>query len=177
MARCPSSPSYQDSLGLRCHGCYLLRLILSRANVTDFCRAKPLLKRHPKAVVFSIIDTRYDSDFIRGFVHQRGGIVIISSKAGHAIKPDFDERLSGERHRIENLCARPKFYRRIATRYAKLRITFSGMVSLAGILVWLEGRPVFPRHGLSVHTESEPRRHRDHRGGGWWPTDHTQHTE
>ncbi len=54
------------------------------------------------------------------------------------IQPPFDEHLYRERHRIENLFARLKAFRRIATRYEKLHATFAATVSLACILVWLK---------------------------------------
>jgi transposase len=43
-----------------------------------------------------------------------------------------------ERHRIENLFARLKAFRRIATRYEKPHVTFAALVTLACILVWLK---------------------------------------
>ena len=43
-----------------------------------------------------------------------------------------------ERHRIENLFAKLKAFRRIATRYEKLHSTFAAMLSLACILIWLK---------------------------------------
>ena len=52
-------------------------------------------------------------------------------------KPSFDEHLHRERHRIENLFARLKTFRRVATRYEKLHSTFAAMVSLACILIHL----------------------------------------
>ncbi|MBC7366925.1 MAG: transposase [Undibacterium sp.] len=41
-----------------------------------------------------------------------------------------------ERHRIENLFARLKSFRRIATRYEKLHDIFAEMVSLSCRLIW-----------------------------------------
>jgi transposase len=83
------------------------------------------------------MDKGYDSDAIRAHVHQLGGVAVIAPKANRTIKPPFDEHLYRERHRIENLFARLKSFRRIATRYEKLHSTFAAMVSLACILVWL----------------------------------------
>jgi len=68
-------------------------------------------------------------------VNQLGGIAVIPPKANRAVKPNFDELLYCERHRIENLFARLKAYRRIATRYEELHVTFAAMVTLACILV------------------------------------------
>jgi transposase len=119
-----------DALG------YPLGFILTEANVSDFDQAKPLLKTHLMPNAFAIMDKGHDSDSIRAFVNQLGAIAVIPPKANRAIKPDFAEHLYGERHRIENLFARLKSYRRIATRYEKLHVTFAAMVFLACILVW-----------------------------------------
>jgi len=71
-------------------------------------------------------------------VNQQGGLAVISPKANRAVKPAFDEHLYQERHRIENLFARLKAYRRIATRFEKLHSSFSAMTSPACILIWLK---------------------------------------
>ena len=65
-------------------------------------------------------------------------MAVIPPKANRAVKPDFDEHRYCERHRIENLFARLKAFRRIATRYEKPHVTFAAMVTLACILVWLK---------------------------------------
>jgi len=41
------------------------------------------------------------------------------------------------RHLIENLFARLKQFRRIATRFEKLAMNFAAMITLACICVWL----------------------------------------
>ena len=84
------------------------------------------------------MDKGYDSDAIRAYVNQHGGVAVIAVKASRAEKPPLAEHLYCERHRIENLFARLKSFRHIATRYEKLRATFAAMVTLACILVWLK---------------------------------------
>lgn len=137
MARSRSSLSTKIHLACDALG-YPLGFIITGANVSDFDQAKPLLKTHLKPNAFAIMDKGYDSDSIRAFVNQLGGIAVIPPKANRAAKPDFDEHLYHERHRIENLFCRLKSYRRIATRYEKLHVTFAAMVSLSCILVWLK---------------------------------------
>jgi transposase len=61
-----------DALG------YPLGFILTGANVSDFDQAKPLLKRHLKPGARAIMDKGYDSDPIRAYVNQLGGIVVIA---------------------------------------------------------------------------------------------------
>ena len=137
MARSRSSLSTKIHLACDALG-YPLSFILTGANVSDFDQAKPLLTRHLGATSFAIMDKGYDSDVIRAYVNQLGGVTVIPPKVNRVSKPDFDEHLYRERHRIENLFARLKSNRRIATRYEKLHVTFTAMVSLACILIWLK---------------------------------------
>jgi transposase len=137
MARSRSSLSTKihmacDSLG------YPLGFILTGANVSDFDQAKPLLARYLRPNCHAIMDKGYDSDAIRAYVNQLGGVAVIALHPGRSQKPAFDEHLYRERHRIENLFARLKAFRRVATRYEKLHSTFSAMVSLACILIRLQ---------------------------------------
>ena len=120
-----------DALG------YPLGFILTGANVSDFDQAKPLIKRHLQPGSYAIMDKGYDSDAIRECVNQQGGVAVIAIHPSRSQKPAFDEHLYRERHRIENLFARLKTYRRIATRYEKLLSSFTAMLSLACILLWL----------------------------------------
>ena len=69
-------------------------------------------------------------------------------KANRSTKPAFDDHLYVERHRIENLFARLKVFRRIATRFEKLHITFAAMVTIACIVIWIKALALFPRHTL-----------------------------
>jgi len=121
-----------DALG------YPLGFILTGANVSDFDQATPLLRAHLRPGGFVLMDKGYDSDAIRAYVNQLGGVAVIAVNSSRAQKPPFDEHLYRERHRIENLFARLKANRRIATRYEKLHLTFAAILTLACILVWLK---------------------------------------
>lgn len=137
MARSRSSLSTKIHMACDALG-YPLGFIITGANVADFDQAKPLLQKHLREKMLAIMDKGYDSDAIRAYVNQQGGVAIIPPKTNRVLKPAFDEHLYQERHRIENLFARLKAYRRIATRYEKLHSTFSSMVSIACILLWLQ---------------------------------------
>lgn len=121
-----------DALG------YPLGFILTGANVSDFDQAKPLLQSYLCKNSYAIMDKGYDSDAIRAYVNQLGGVAVIALHPGRSQKPVFDEHLYRERHRIENLFAKLKAFRRIATRFEKLAVTFAAMVSLACIILWLK---------------------------------------
>jgi len=121
-----------DALG------YPLGFILTGANVSDFDQCRPLLRDYLRPGAHVIMDKGYDSDAIRAYVNQQGGVAVIAVNNSRAKKPAFDEHLYRERHRIENLFARLKAFRRIATRYEKLHLTFAAMLHLACILIWLK---------------------------------------
>ena len=121
-----------DALG------YPLGFILTGANVSDYDQAKPLLRRYLRPGALALMDKGYDSDAIRAYVNQQGGVAVIAVNASRAQKPAFDQHFYAERHRIENLFARLKSFRRIATRYDKLLHTFAAMLSLACLVVWLK---------------------------------------
>jgi|GEM_PF-3943186 len=93
---------------------YPLGFIITEVNVSDFDQAKPLLKPHLQVGSHAIMDKGYDSDAIRAYVNQLGGVAVIALHPSRSPKPTFDEHLYHERHRIENLFARLKHYRRIA---------------------------------------------------------------
>src|SRR5207248_2841002 len=122
-----------DALG------YPLGFILSGANVSDFDQCPPLLRAWLAPGGAAILDMGYDSDAIRAYVNQLGGVAVIAAHPSRARKPPFDQHLYRERHRIENLFAKLKAFRRIATRYEKLHRHFAAMLSLACILIWLKG--------------------------------------
>lgn len=134
-----SKASLSTKIHLACNALgYPLGFILTGANVSDFDQCLPLLRSHLRPNARVIMDKGYDSDAIRAYVNQQGGVAVIAVNASRAQKPPFDEHLYRERHRIENLFARIKSFRRLATRYEKLRATFAAMLTLACILVWLK---------------------------------------
>jgi transposase len=134
-----SKASLSTKIHLACDALgYPLGFILTGANVSDFDQAKPLLRSQLRSGAQVIMDKGYDSDAIRAYVNQLGGVAVIAIHPRRTILPPFDQHLYRQRHRIENLFARLKAFRRIATRYEKLHRTFAAMLSLACILVWLK---------------------------------------
>jgi transposase len=71
-------------------------------------------------------------------LNELGGTAVIALHPGRARKPAFDQHLYRERHRIENLFAKLKHFRRIATRYEKLHVTVTAMLSRSCLLIWLQ---------------------------------------
>jgi transposase len=49
----------------------------------------------------------------------------------------FDRAAYRERHRVERLINRLQPFRRVATRYEKLAVSYLAMVTSAAVLMWL----------------------------------------
>ena len=52
--------------------------------------------------------------------------------------PEFDKHLYQGRHLVENLFARLKHFRGIATRFEKLAHNFKAMIMFACVFIWLK---------------------------------------
>jgi transposase len=94
-----------------------------------------LLARKPSKNV--IADKAYDADSLREEIEKQGKRAVIPFRSCRKQRGEFDEDLYKERHLIECLICRMKNYRRIAMRYDKLAVTYSAMIILSFILIWM----------------------------------------
>ena len=82
-------------------------------------------------------DKGFDYDDIRILVHKLGGLSCIPPRCNRKDPFPWDEEIYRSRHKVENLFARIKRHRRIATRYEKLARTFLAFATLASIIDWI----------------------------------------
>ena len=120
-----------DSLG------YPLGLIATAGQKAECTQALGLIKQCKGPFDYVLADAGYDSDAIREGVTQRGGIAVIKPNATRSQKPAFDKHLYKERHRVENLIAKLKHSRRLATRYDKSARSYIAFAHLAAIKIWI----------------------------------------
>ena len=86
-----------------------------------------------------IADRGYDSDAIRECARRAGMKPIIPRKSNSKKpNPEFDAYLYKLRHLVENLFARLKHFRSIATRFEKLARNFKSMLFIACTFIWLK---------------------------------------
>jgi transposase len=85
-----------------------------------------------------IADKGYDSEDIREQIRKKSSIPVIpgnkNSKTGNN---DIDWCLYKYRHLVENVFARLKHFRAIATRYDKLKRNYASMLAMACSYLWL----------------------------------------
>jgi transposase len=82
-------------------------------------------------------DKAYSSGKVRRYLRRRGIGAVIPRKSNERRAPRFDRAAYRERNRVERLINRLKQFRRVATRYEKLAVSYLAMVTLAAILIWL----------------------------------------
>ena len=99
----------------------------------------PLLIEHAGKAENFIADKGYDSEAIRNKALQAGMNPIIHRRT-NTIRPNptFDSHLYKARHLVENLFARLKHFRSIATRFEKLARNFKSILYLACTFIWLK---------------------------------------
>ncbi len=86
-----------------------------------------------------IADKGYDSEEIREQARESGMNPVIPRKSNSTKpNPEFDAFLYKLRHLVENLFARLKHFRSIATRFEKLARNFKAIVYLACSLIWIK---------------------------------------
>jgi transposase len=87
-----------------------------------------------------VADKGFDADTFRGRLHAQRTRCCIPPKRGRRQPARFHRGYYRRRHQIENFFCRIKAYRRVATRYDKLAVTFLGFIQLAAIVDWLSHR-------------------------------------
>lgn len=86
-----------------------------------------------------IADKGYDSEAIREQARTEKMNPVIPRKSNSKkTNPEFDSHLYKIRHLIENLFARLKHFRGIATRFEKLARNFKSIVFIGCTIIWLK---------------------------------------
>ena len=107
-------------------------------EVHDSQVANQIIEKVGEAEHF-IADKAYDSETIREQARKRGMTPVIPRKSNsRKLNPEFDAHLYKLRHLVENVFARLKHFRSIATRFEKLARNFRAMVFLACSFMWLK---------------------------------------
>ena len=96
-----------------------------------------MLDKLPAASLM-IADRGYDADWFRTALHTAGIEACIPPRRNRIKSLYFDKKLYKLRHRIENMFARLKDWRRIATRYDRSPDIFMAAIKIATVVIfWL----------------------------------------
>lgn len=112
-----------------------VRFILTAGQHSEIKQANPLIAGFSANYV--IADKGYDADAFIASVETAEAIAVIPPRKNRKTARDYDERLYRERNLVERVFQKLKHYRRIATRYERLAITYQAMLSLVAVVIWL----------------------------------------
>lgn len=85
-----------------------------------------------------LADRAYDAqERVIDILNEKNVEVVIPSKRNRKEQRQYDNELYKARHLIENLFAKMKQYRAIATRYDKTARNFLGAIHLVAAVIWL----------------------------------------
>ena len=112
-------------------------LRLTEGQASDHPAALAMLEHFPPARQL-LADRAYSSIAFRSALAERGITPCIPPHPKHRIQHSYDAVLYRQRHKVENLFARLKDWRRIHTRYDRCAHTFLSAVAFAAaFLFWL----------------------------------------
>ena len=111
---------------------------ITGGEIHDVKAANKTIKKLTRAEYF-IADKGYDSDLI-GQELRKAGIIPVIPRRSNSRKSntEFDAHLYKLRHLAENLFARLKHFRSVATRFEKLSRNFQSILFLACTVIWLK---------------------------------------
>ena len=112
-----------------------VRLLISEGQQSDHKGAATLLPTLPDAQVL-IGDKGYDSDHFRESLKHRNIKPCIPPRANRKTPANYDKALYKQRHKIENMFAKIKDWRRIAMRYDRCAHTFLSAIHIATIIIF-----------------------------------------
>ena len=112
-----------------------VRLLLTAGQVSDYKGAGILLESLPDAREM-LGDRGYDADWFRNGLKQRGITPCIPPKKNRKAFIPYDAILYKQRHKVENMFAKIKDWRRIATRYDRCAHTFFSAICIAATVIF-----------------------------------------
>lgn len=112
---------------------------ITGGEVHDVKVAPALVEMTEKASGHFMADKGYDSDPLREIIRKSGKIPVIPRRSNSKKEnAEFDSHLYKIRHLVENLFARIKHYRGVATRFDKLARNFKSTLFLVFSLIWIK---------------------------------------
>jgi transposase len=110
-------------------------MMLTEGQMSDHKGARLMFNALPKAKTL-IADKGYDSSAFRDALKERGTEPCIPPRRNRKTPIDYDKALYKQRHKVENLFAKLKDWRRIATRYDRCAHTFFSAICIAAALAF-----------------------------------------
>jgi transposase len=112
-----------------------VRLLLTEGQQSDHKGAATLLADLPSATEM-LGDKGYDSDAYRAALVKRGITPCIPPRAKRKNPATYCKALYKQRHKVENMFAKLKDWRRIAMRYDRCANVFLSAIQIAAVVIF-----------------------------------------
>lgn len=112
-----------------------MRFFITKGQQSDFTKAIDLIDGLSASYVVG--DKGYDADYFVEAIEAAGGEAVIPPKSNRKVQREYDQGVYLARNLVERFFLKIKNFRRIATRYERLAITYGSMISLAASIIWL----------------------------------------
>jgi len=112
-----------------------VRLLLTEGQQSDHKGAATLLPDLPAAKEM-LGDKGYDSDAYRSALIARGIAPCIPPRAKRKHPATYCKTLYKQRHKVENMFAKLKDWRRIAMRFDRCAHTFLSAIQIAAVMIF-----------------------------------------
>jgi transposase len=110
-------------------------MLLSEGQMSDYKGAAQLLDRLPNAKEL-LADRGYDANWFREALIRKGITACIPPKKNRKAFVPYDPILYRQRHKVENMFAKLKDWRRIAMRYDRCAHTFFSAICIAATCIF-----------------------------------------
>lgn len=112
-----------------------VRLLLTAGQASEYGQANALIKGFK--VEYVLADKGYDSDAFIQVINDSGATAVIPPRKNRLSPRKYDKVIYKDRNLVERLFQKLKNFRRIATRYERLKRNYQAMLDLAAIIIWL----------------------------------------
>ncbi len=110
-----------------------MRLVILPGQAHDIVGTPELLEDLPFEALIG--DKAFDADWLLGELRKRGAEAVIPARRNRLDPREHDREMYKWRHQIENLFAKIKEFRAVATRYDKTGESFAAAIHLvAGVV-------------------------------------------
>lgn len=111
-----------------------LRFFITAGQRSDYLKALDLIEGFKMEALLA--DKGYDADYIVAAIGEAQAV--IPPRSMRKFKRTYDEELYKERNLVERMFNKLKHFRRVATRYDKLAITYLSFIHFAAIYLLLK---------------------------------------
>ena len=112
-----------------------VRLLLSAGQASEFGQANALIEGFKAQYVLA--DKGYDSDAFLKTIDDSDAIPVIPPRKNRTTQREYDRVIYKDRNLVERLFQKLKGFRRIATRYERLKRNYQAMLNLTASIIWL----------------------------------------